>query len=289
MIRFAQDKDYDQLKHIWQACFGDDEAYRNLFFETRYQTHQTIVYEEKDRVVAMLHLLPLELHIKGQYYKGKYIYAVGTLKEYRGKGISTNLLSFADNYLQKQAIDCVILVPATPSLFSFYEQRGFDFFSDIGGICIHASELLQTDTRITSTVSTLLELQEQRTVFFGTNSTFVAWDKDTLGYLDLEIIQTGGQVITLRNDNNGIGYVVCYMEDKLLTIKEIVVENLLIEDVIFHLYEKFSFENCNINIKSDFLTKYQKKILPFSLIKWYNNKIMKEVLGTTPYMGLVSD
>lgn len=289
MIRFATDKDYEPLKDIWRACFGDDEAYMNLFFETRYQFDQTIVYEIDGLVVAMLHLLPMALQGKGHRYTGKYIYAVATLEKYRGRGISTDLLSFVDDYLQEKEIDCAVLVPATQTLFSFYNKKGYAPFSNMGYIKINRDTLLHTNEILTSCTSKLSELKQIRACFFGKSNSFIVWDNDTLSYLDKEIILTGGQVITVTNENGGIAYAVCYMENETLTIKEIVTNDLQMEAVIFYLFEFFSANHCNIQIKSDFFTKYPKKILPFSLIKCYNNEIAEQVSKTIPYMGLVSD
>lgn len=289
MIRFATNQDYEQLKDIWRVCFGDDEAYINLFFQTRYQPNQTLIYQTDGQVVAMLHLLPMALQIKEQRYTGKYIYAVATLEEYRGKGISTRLLSFADDYLQKNQIDCAVLVPATQKLFSFYQQKGYVAFSDIGKISINPSTLLHSDVVLTSNIAKLSELEQMRASFFGANNAFIAWNKDTLAYLEAEIALTGGQAIALSDGCGGMAYAVCYAQNQILTIKEIATNHLEIEDVIFHLYQKFSLEYCDIQIKTDFFTRYPKKILPFSLIKWYNNKIVDQAYKTAPYMGLVSD
>lgn len=78
----------------------------------------------------MLTLLPCTLRVfcQGEWrlYRASYLFAVGTLPQAQGRQIATRLLQFADKYLQEQGIEAAVLYPAEPSLYRFYEKRGYE-------------------------------------------------------------------------------------------------------------------------------------------------------------------
>jgi len=119
MTGFAVWEDIPEIIELWKETFGDSEeeirAYLDLYLKF------VLVYKADDKVLAMLSILPVSL--KGE--KGRYVYAVATLKSERGKGISSNLLEYAKEYIKKENEKFLVLVPAREELFSFYEKRGF--------------------------------------------------------------------------------------------------------------------------------------------------------------------
>ena len=120
----------EQLKAIWRVCFDAEEEYLHLYFSTRYRPDQTLVLEENGQILGMLTLLPCTLRAlcQGEWrlYRASYLFAVGTLPQAQGRQIATQLLQFADKYLQEQGIEAAILYPAEPSLYRFYEKRGYE-------------------------------------------------------------------------------------------------------------------------------------------------------------------
>lgn len=132
-IRLLTAKDHDaveQMKQIWRECFDAEDAYLELYFSVRYRPEETLVYCEDGRVLGMLTILPCTCRApwNGQLrrYRGAYLFAVATLPQAQGKGISTKQLSFADQYLQSTGVEVSMLAPAEPSLYRFYEQRGYE-------------------------------------------------------------------------------------------------------------------------------------------------------------------
>lgn len=108
----------EQLKAIWRACFDAEEEYLHLYFSTRYRPDQTLVLEEDGQILGMLTLLPCTLRAlcQGEWrlYRASYLFAVGTLPQAQGRQIATQLLQFADKYLQEQGIEAAVLYPAEP-------------------------------------------------------------------------------------------------------------------------------------------------------------------------------
>ena len=119
MIRLATAKDLPRLKEIWQLCFGDDDAYTDMYFTHRFQPEQVMVYDEGPRVTAMLSMLPLTLRTPFAMYPAIYIYGVATHPDYTRRGICGQLLQYTHAYLKRQGIALSVLVPSSDKLFTY--------------------------------------------------------------------------------------------------------------------------------------------------------------------------
>lgn len=120
----------EQMKKIWRECFDAEDAYLDRYFSLRYQPEQTLVYREDEAVLGMLTILPCTYRAvcgeKIKEYQGGYLFAVATLPQAQGRGISTKLLSYADEAMKAQGKDLALLAPAEPRLYSFYQKRGYE-------------------------------------------------------------------------------------------------------------------------------------------------------------------
>ncbi|MBE5868825.1 MAG: GNAT family N-acetyltransferase [Lachnospiraceae bacterium] len=112
-----------EILPIWQACFGDSEEEIRQFLKILGEDVRTYVYREQGTAVSMVTLIPATLYGKGQVWKAAYLYAVGTLPAYRGKGYSSRLLGQIIRDLQAQEI-LPFLVPSKKDLVPFYERLG---------------------------------------------------------------------------------------------------------------------------------------------------------------------
>lgn len=117
-MRLATKQDLPALTQLWTQCFGDPPAVVRHFFDTLW-THIR-VYLSEDRT-AMLTALP----VRWKNRDTAYLYAVATHSEFRGQGLCRNLMSYAEQDLQKQGYSYTTLCPAEASLYSFYQSMGY--------------------------------------------------------------------------------------------------------------------------------------------------------------------
>ena len=54
MIRFADEGMRGQLRELWSACFGDSNAYVDLYFEQHDAARHTMVFLDGDHIASML-------------------------------------------------------------------------------------------------------------------------------------------------------------------------------------------------------------------------------------------
>lgn len=124
-IRFATEKDIDELKNLWKICFGDSDAFIQYYFKEEFKTNRVLLLEDK-KIASMLTMIPIQLSVPNdKKYRGVMLYAVATHPTFQGKGLSTQLMDYAKSYLKGQGMDIITLVPASTSLADFYAKRGY--------------------------------------------------------------------------------------------------------------------------------------------------------------------
>ncbi|MCM1187592.1 MAG: GNAT family N-acetyltransferase [Lachnoclostridium sp.] len=120
-VVFANEKDFDQIKLIWKTCFEDEDKYIEFYLKNRFETENMLVIHEDGKPVSMASFLPIQLKQEEQWIPVRYVYAVATLPQYRGRGFATEILQHGfDKYGEP-----LLLQPETEELKRFYEKMGF--------------------------------------------------------------------------------------------------------------------------------------------------------------------
>ncbi|MEE0946399.1 MAG: GNAT family N-acetyltransferase [Acutalibacteraceae bacterium] len=111
---------YEKCKALYLEAFEDDESFTDFLFESCFE--KCCYYlTDGDEVVSMLFAFDVFLN----FHKGKYIYAVATNKQYRGKGYMRKLFCKVENEL-KGEYSFFCLRPMNESLFEFYKKLGYE-------------------------------------------------------------------------------------------------------------------------------------------------------------------
>lgn len=122
-----REQDRETLYVLWQKTFGDSDKFLESFYRIAYSPDRARCVYDGDKPIAALYWFDCE-------YDGErlaYLYAVATDKEYRGRGIGTALLEDTHRHLVTLGYSGAVLVPAEPSLFDFYSERGYKVCSEI--------------------------------------------------------------------------------------------------------------------------------------------------------------
>jgi ribosomal protein S18 acetylase RimI-like enzyme len=110
---------------LYKRTFGDSDDYVRLFFERRFVADQAMVAIYNGNIASMLFALPIDIVSGSRVYSARYIYAVATDPDYRLLGLSSMLLEKTHQELSDNKVELSLLVPASQSLFSYYERRGY--------------------------------------------------------------------------------------------------------------------------------------------------------------------
>ena len=108
-VRFSRPGDEPALKALWKVVFGDEDRFIDTFFQTIYTPGSAAVAEVDGFIAAAAYVIP--------FGAARYIYAVGTHPDYRGRGLGKAVtLAAADG---KAAYLC----PADASLADWYARE----------------------------------------------------------------------------------------------------------------------------------------------------------------------
>lgn len=203
MIRFSNGGDKAALKNIWQSGFFDDQNTVDTFFDKGENLFKCLVYADGEKPVAAMYIFDCTLNRGENGYKSAYLYALSTLPEYRGKGIMTSLIKYAEDYLGEKGYDYLFLAPSENSLCKYYEKLGFlpcdmKKCADIPADCIFD---MPTETKALSAA----EFYELRGSSFAD---YVGFDKTILGFMldfgEAEVISFDGGWAVVDGDGETI-------------------------------------------------------------------------------------
>lgn len=110
------------LQALWVDAFGEDPAMEPFFW--------TAFSPERCRCVTVDGTLAAALYwfdTSCQGTKLAYLYAVGTLRNYRGCGLCRELMDYTTRCLISMGYEGILLVPGSPELSEMYRKMGYEF------------------------------------------------------------------------------------------------------------------------------------------------------------------
>jgi len=223
LFRFAAIDDLPALCAIWSEAFGDSTDYIKEFYRTHFSPELTLVCEEDGQVCAMANLLPCSLLADGKLLPARYIYAVATLKSFRGRGIGSKLMTAVCDRLTAANL-CGFLSPAEKSLYDFYRPIGFTEAFAAKKLHISASLRPKCDFEQISTE----ELLAVRNRFFAEKGC-VLWEKPQFSAFRKDMEADSVHFFKICSQN-GHGYVVCYKAEEVWHITEAAANSELLKD-----------------------------------------------------------
>jgi len=127
LIRPSRAGDETGLKALWQAAFGDPQSAIDAFFSALYEPGMAIVWEEDGTIASAIYLLDAGLTPLpgGDTLRTSYSYALGTLPDYRGRGIGSGVTRAAIAHSGELGFDLNVICPAEESLFPYYTRLGY--------------------------------------------------------------------------------------------------------------------------------------------------------------------
>ncbi|MCM1467527.1 MAG: GNAT family N-acetyltransferase [Alistipes sp.] len=123
MVSEAREQDREDLIVLWREAFLE-EPYAVCFYNA-VSFDDIFVWRDGERAVSMLHFLPCSFGYGRKTYRGAYLYALATLRQYRKKGIMGKLIKAAKERAEKEKLDFLCLAAANRELCGYYEAFGF--------------------------------------------------------------------------------------------------------------------------------------------------------------------
>lgn len=111
-----------QTRHLWKTCFGDSEAFMDIYFSRKYTPAYNITRTIDRQVVAAAQVLPYTLWLNGESLPVGYVSGLATLPEHRGQGLAAQILREAHRRLADAGALFSFLIPGNEDLRSHYRK-----------------------------------------------------------------------------------------------------------------------------------------------------------------------
>ena len=233
-IRLATEEDIPVLTELWNSCFGDSEEYIRFFYRENFSRIRVPVYTLNDRPVSMIHLMDASFADGADEYPMRFIYAVGTHPDCRGKGLLRSLLLSAAGSAKENGYG--LFLKPSHALMNYYSALGFVEDSRFRIFSVKPGPEEQNDLLFSPLSSE--EYNRLRNIAFSKHP-FVKWpDAHTRWCID-ENNFCGGQTISLTINNNK-HFLMGYPVEGVLRITETDLDPKQLRSAAFALCKMFS-------------------------------------------------
>lgn len=232
-----RDKDGEQIKQIWKSCFGDEEEFIEFYLDNRMTEDNMLVIHVDGRAVSMASFLPVRYLCGDEYVDARYVYAVATLPEYRGKGYAKRILQFAQEHYKQP----LILAPAREALVQYYEKQGFELaFLDTREQInseLSALALPECEPELTAiSPKEYVQLRDEKCVRDG----YVSWDVTAVSYVMELSKRYGGQAVRVQRGTDEIAEsdILMYQKEKdTLVVVETSLDRETLQTILPYLMD----------------------------------------------------
>lgn len=113
------------VRLLMQTVFNDSDKALDIFFSHMYTPSGNYCRIEDGQVVSAAQALPYSVNYHGQHADAVYLYAVGTLPQFRGQGMVSRLFKYMHRGLLCQGKVFSSLLIEQPGLQEMYEKLGY--------------------------------------------------------------------------------------------------------------------------------------------------------------------
>ncbi|MEA5068712.1 MAG: GNAT family N-acetyltransferase [Christensenellaceae bacterium] len=265
MIRLAQPLDYAQLKPLWSRVFGDSAQAVDAHFALRHRDEDMLVWAEDERICGMLTMLPLTIMQNDAAYPARDIYAVATAPERRGRGIAGELLERAGELILARGEAAAVLVPASKSLFDYYEKRGYRTAFALNVVDADAGALPPCSDAGTLSPCASADYTRIRDRAFAQAGLYARWDERAVDYA-LGILGEGGGAARLTL-GGGEGVAAWSREDDCVLVRELALLGIDVPAALALLHRAVGAPSYRVRLPAG--AQPNAEATPFGMIRWF--------------------
>ncbi len=122
-FRIATADDFASVRRLWSYAFNGDEPFAGWYFSSFYNPDNALGYWRDDQLLAVLHMHPYQLYLRGQVVDVSYIVGVATDPVARRSGLTGPLLAEALNEMRRRGRPVSILMPFKAGFYYPYDWR----------------------------------------------------------------------------------------------------------------------------------------------------------------------
>jgi len=219
----------EEVKKLWNLCFGDDEAFTELYFSKRYSDEVNVVIEENGNIISALQILPYPMTFCGEIISTGYISGACTHPDYREKGAMKRLLLKSFARMQNNEVPLTTLIPAEEWLFSYYSKMGYTPVFEYLNKTFIVEELKPSSEYTVSKYTSQSCLHEEVYSFFDENMKKRPYCiqhsyNDFLVIMD-DLKLGSGELLVAKLKGEIKGLLFCYVKENRLHVPELFFED----------------------------------------------------------------
>ena len=224
-IRYAKDGDLENIKDIWNYCFGDEEAFVDYYFNNKYKAKNTILIEEDGDLMSSLQLNQYKIKLNNNTYDTSYIVGVSTYPDARGKGYMKDMMDFSLNELYKKGQLVSLLMPID---YRLYRKYGYEHCYDQIEYKLDINDLKQF--KINGDFEKVKDINIKDMIniyndFLIKNNGYIVRDENYYNNLFKEIKCENGHMY-IHKDENYDGYIIYFIMEDTMFVREICYKNI---------------------------------------------------------------
>ena len=257
----------NQTRILWDKCFSEeDKRFVDLYFEKRYTDQDNIFIEKDGKVVSALQLISYPFSYYGKTIGCAYLSGCCTDPEYRSQGLMNDVIIKSLNQAKNNGACFAALIPASESLFNYYEGTNFIPIFDYSKIKINKSQQPTANSqqlvsgcqiishRVTESPShqddgelDFYQVYEYFNTKMRARNCCIQHDEYDFGVIlkDLELFDNHLLVAKYGEDICGLAF--CYLRNGDIYIKDFLAESpAILTDFITTASQLFDSEAINI-------------------------------------------
>lgn len=260
------DRIKNETRVLWDKCFSEeDKRFVDFYFEKRYNENDNIFIEKDGKVVSALQLISYPFSYYGKTIGCAYLSGCCTDPEYRSQGLMNDVIIKSLNQAKNNGACFAALIPASESLFNYYEGTNFIPTFDYSKIRIKSNQQSAVSDQpasgcqiISYRVAESQSLKDESELdfyqvyeYFNTKmrsrNCCVQHDEYDFGVIlkDLELF--GNHLLVAKYAEEICGLAFCYLRNNEIFIKDVFAESSVIFSDLITASAQLS-ESVSINI-----------------------------------------
>ena len=248
----------NQTRILWDKCFSEeDQRFVDFYFEKRYNEQDNIHIDKDGKVVSVMQLISYPFSYYGKTIGCSYLSGCCTDPEYRSQGLMNDLIIKALNQAKNNGACFAALIPASESLFNYYEGTNLISTFDYSKIRIKRQQT--TDNGQQSVTISVFDNESEPEAFYQVYDYFnskmrarnccIQHDEYDFGVITEDMELFDNHLLVARYGEDICGLAFCYLRNDEIFIKDVFAESTAIfTDLITAAANIFENETINIII-----------------------------------------
>ena len=231
------DRIKNETRILWDKCFSEeDKRFVDFYFEKRYNEEDNIFIERDGKVVSALQLISYPFSYYGKTIGCAYISGACTDPDYRSQGLMNELIIKSLNKAKNNGACFAALIPASESLFNYYEGCNFVPTFDYSKIHIKKSQQSTVNGQQSSSVSvSVFDHESDSELFYQVYEYFnvkmrsrnccIQHNEYDFGVITKDLELFDNHLLIAKYGEEICGLAFCYLRNGEIFIKDIFAES----------------------------------------------------------------